>query len=280
MKYLKHITLALIILTTSCTDVIDVDLQTEAPKLVIEASIDWEKGTEGNNQTIKLSTSKPYFDTTSNTAVTGALVKVVNDLDLTEYVFTDQNNGTYTTNNFVPVIGQSYSLEVVYGGETYLAQETLMPVVDIEEVNQSLEGGFNDEALEVNIYFQDPADEENFYLLKFHEQGDLLVDLEEESDEFTNGNLLSDFYEKENDEDTNQKEFEAGDVVDIWLYGISKQYHNYMRLFIEQYYSGEDPFATAPVELRGNCVNITKPDNYAYGYFRLTQVVKTSYTFE
>ena len=32
--------------------------------------------------------------------------------------------------------------------------------------------------------------------------------------------------------------------------------------------------------VKGNCVNEENPDDYAFGYFRLTEVVKTSYTFE
>ena len=47
---------------TSCTDVIDVDVPTAPPRLVIEASIDWQKGTSGNFQRVRLSTSTPFFE--------------------------------------------------------------------------------------------------------------------------------------------------------------------------------------------------------------------------
>ena len=88
------------------------------------------------------------------------------------------------------------------------------------------------------------------------------------------------FYEKEEDEDINQEEFEVGDVVDINFYGISETYHNYIQLLIEQYESTGDPFSSVPVVLKGNCTNPSNPDNFALGYFRLTQVVKASYTFQ
>ena len=278
--YFKSIIAIVTIIFTSCTDVVDVEVPTAAPRLVIEASIDWEKGTLGNEQTIKLSESTPYFDSTTTSIVIGASVKITNDSDNTEFIFADQNNGEYTNTNFIPVLNQSYTLEVVYENETYIAKETLTSVVDIAEITQSREGGFNSDALEVNVYFNDPPDEENFYLFRFQEEGDLLPELEDYSDEFTNGNLVTNFYEKEDDEDINQEEFEAGDVVYINLYGISEQYYNYMSLLLEQYYSVGDPFSTTPVALRGNCVNTTNPDNYGLGYFRLTEVVKTSYTFE
>ena len=280
MTLIKITTLITIsILLFSCTDVVDVEVQDAAPRLVIEASIDWTKGSQGNQQTIKLSTSTPYFDANTTAIVTGASVKVSNDGDGSVFIFTDQNNGDYTTNSFVPVLDQSYTLEVIYNNETYIAHEKLTPVVAIEDVYQSTESGFNDEALEVNIEFNDPADIENFYLVNFKVQGDLFPILYDISDEFTDGNLMKVFYEREEDEDINQVEFEPGDFVDIKLYGISEQYYNYMSLLISQYESGGDPFSTTPVAIKGNCINQTQKDNYAFGYFRLTEVEETDYTF-
>lgn len=278
--YIKGLLVLITTALTSCSDVIEVDVPIAEPRLVIEASIDWEKGTSGSEQTIKLSTSTPYFNSNENNAVTGAQVKISNDTDNSEFVFTDMNDGTYAISNFIPIENQNYTLEVVYNGETYIAKETLIPVVDINEVYQSLDGGFDDEVLEVNVDFIDPIDEENYYFFKFKEQEDLLPELLDISDEFTNGNKMNVFYEKEEDDDINQEEFEVGDIANIEFYGVSEQYSNYIRLLIEQYESVGDPFSTIPVALRGNCTNPDNPDNYAYGYFRLSQVVKTSYTFQ
>jgi hypothetical protein len=277
--YLRLAVAALIVIFTSCTDVIDLEVQTAPTRLTIEASLDWEKGTLGNVQTIKLCTSTPYYDNTTVTAVSGAAVKVTNNTDGSEFVFEDMNNGEYTTSSFVPVIGESYTLQVLYKGETYAATETLMSVVDISELSQSREDGFDDEVMEINIAFMDPQSEENYYLIKLKERGDLLVELFDVEDEFANGNEITLFYEKQEDKDTNTKEFETGDIVDVELLGISKAYYDYIGILISQS-EPSGPFGTTPVALRGNCANLTKPDNYAFGYFRLTEVVKKSYTFE
>tara|TARA_R110002167_G_scaffold54785_10_gene156061 strand:- start:1020 stop:1865 length:846 start_codon:yes stop_codon:yes gene_type:complete len=278
--YIQIVSLILAIFTTSCEDVIDVDVQSAPTRLTIEASLDWEKGTSGNEQTIKLSTSAAYFDTTSNTAAIGAFVKVTNDSDGSVFIFEDRNNGEYTTTSFIPIINQSYTLEVSYNSETYKATETLTPVVDITELNQSATQGFNDEDLEVNVIFTDPVEEKNFYLFKFHKQGELLPVLEDGDDEFVNGNEISWYFEKEEDSDTDKIEaFVPGDIVNISFYGISEQYYNYIRIIIEQS-EGAGLFSTTPVAVKGNCLNLTNTNNPAYGYFRLTQVVKASYTFE
>lgn len=266
------------LLFVSCTDVIDVDVPEAESRLVIEASIDWEKGTTGNNQVVKLSKSTPFFDQEFVPAL-GASVIITNDNDGTAFLFVDQNNGSYTTSNFMPQIGQPYTLEVIYDSETYTANETLTSVVDIDDIYQSTDKGLSD-VLEINLDFQDPANEENYYFLKIQEQADALPTLFDLEDEFVDGNLINVFNERDEDEDINQEEYQIGDIVDIKFYGISKDYFEYISLLIAQYDALDNPFGTTPVPLKGNCINQANPDNYAFGYFRVTEVVKTSYTFQ
>ncbi len=64
-------------LLVGCEDVVDVDLNTAPPKLVIEASINWQKGTSGNQQRIKLTTTTDYFST-NIPKVSGAIVTITN----------------------------------------------------------------------------------------------------------------------------------------------------------------------------------------------------------
>ena len=71
---------------------------------------------------------------------------------------------------------------------------------------------------------------------------------------------------------------EAGDIVDIEMIGISRDYYDYIKIIAEQL-GGVGIFETTPVAVRGNCVNETDPDRYAFGYFRVTEVDKASYTF-
>ena len=278
--YFRTIGMALILILTACEDQIDVPVQTAPTRLTVEASLDWEKGTAGSEQSIRLSNSTPFFDTTTNTAVTGASVQVTNNSSGTVFVFSDQNNGEYTTSEFVPIIGQSYTLEITHNGETYTATETLNAIVDITELTQSTEEGFDEDDLEVRVIFTDPVEEGNRYLFKFRKRGELLPDLEEFDDEFVNGNEIDWWYEIEEDDSTDEIEaFVAGDIVDIELYAISEPYNDYIRILINQS-GGVGIFDTTPVALKGNCINLTNQKNYAHGYFRLTQLIKTSYTFE
>lgn len=279
-NYIYPLLLTMLLSILSCTEVIDIEVPEESPRLVIEASMDWFKGTEGNEQLIKLSMSTPYFDNLIETPVKGAMVKVINDSDKTEFMFNDQNDGNYTTTDFIPVMGQSYTLEIIHDNERYLASETMTPVTEITSVYQSRENGFDKDALEVNIEFNDPKNIENHYLSKFQRRGDLFQTLFEVKDEFTDGNKMSIFYEKLDNDDSGETEFEPGDIVDIYLHGLSEQYYNYIKLLREQSSVAGGPFSTTPAEIKGNCINTTSPENYAFGYFRLTEVDKKVYQFE
>ena len=280
MKYLYKYTLAFALISLyACTDVIDVEVPEALPRLVIEASIDWEKGTIGNEQNIRLSLSTPYFDSEEIVPANGALVTVTNTTTNESFTFNDQGNGNYATTLFIPRLNNEYTLEVQYDNETYIAHETLTSVVSIDAIYQTTENGFDPDALEVNVDFVDPENIKNFYLMKFKRHGDLLPDIFELTDEFVDGNEISIFYERLEDETINQVEFEPGDVIDIYFYGISEQYFKFMQLLISQSNPG-GPFGTTPATIRGNCTNPTNPDKYAFGYFRVTEAVVDSYTFE
>jgi len=262
--------------STSCTDVVEVEVQNGPERLVVEASLDWEKGTAGSEQTIRLRKSTPFFDTNTSEAVVGASVVVTNDTNGDRFEFVDQNDGAYQTTSFIPVLGQSYSLRIVYNDEVYTASETMTPVTEITNVFQDTEDGFDDEILEVHVIFTDPPEEGNNYLFRFQRVGDLLPDLEVTDDEFVNGNEIDWWYEIEEDDDI--LPFAPGDEVAIEMLGISRDYFDYVSILIDQL-GGVGLFDATPVAVRGNCINETNADNFAFGYFRLTEVVRTSYTF-
>ena len=62
MRKIVYFLTMIFLALTSCEDVIDVELPTQDTQLVIEASINREKGTAGNIQEIKLSLTAPFFE--------------------------------------------------------------------------------------------------------------------------------------------------------------------------------------------------------------------------
>jgi Domain of unknown function (DUF4249) len=257
---------------TSCEDVIDVDLNTASPKLVIDASIKWQKGTIGNEQTIKLSTTTGYYENTIP-AVTGAIV-FITDSNLIQYDFNeDIGTGNYICTNFNPIIDETYILTVIHDGQTYTATETLISSPTIDSVAQNNEGGFTGEDIEVKFFFQDNGLQDNFYLIQFNTSFLSLPEYDVVDDEFFQGNQMFGLYFNEDLEATNELTFT--------LHGISERYYNYMNVLLGVAgNNGGSPFQTPPATVRGNIVNQTNFNNYALGYFRLSEIDTMSYTVQ
>ena len=120
---------------TSCEEVVDVDLDTAPPKLVIEAAITWEKGTSGKQQVIRLTSTTGYFEDVIP-AVSNAVIYVTNSKNQ-KFNFVEFNNtGSYICPNFKPEINEEYTLTVINKGNTYTASETLKSVAPITRIEQ------------------------------------------------------------------------------------------------------------------------------------------------
>jgi hypothetical protein len=273
MKNLLHIfAIILVVSTSSCEDVVNVDLTTAAPKLVINGSLEWQKGTIGNEQKIKLSTTTGFYDTTIPT-VSGALVFVTNSDNVT-FNFTEEvpGSGVYLCHDFVPELNKTYVLTVILNGETYNATETLESVSPITNITQNDEGGFTGKDIEIKTFFNDPAVATNYYLFKYKNNTSAIPSYEVNDDEFFQGNEFFGYYSDD--------KINSGDNLDITIYGVSKRYFEYMNKLILIAQGSGGPFSTPPATVRGNITNKTHPDNYALGYFNVSETDFRNYVIQ
>jgi hypothetical protein len=268
----KHLIVSFCFFILSCTKVVEVDLETAEPKLVIDASIDWVKGTTGNEQKIKLSTTTGYYSETFPT-VSGADIVITNSANIVFRFIESSNAGEYICSSFQPAIDETYTLKVVLNGETYTATETCIGVPNIESnIAQDNGGGFGGDQVEITYYYQDNGNEENHYLHRILSPVSTYPDYKAKDDEKSQGNLMQEYF---SDED-----LKAGDLVNIRLYGISKRYYDYFRKLLAASGANNGPFQTAPGSVRGNIINETHFENFAYGYFRLSEVDVKDYTIK
>ena len=265
---IRFLILFLFPLFLSCEEVVEVELQENTPRLVIEASLLWEKGTPGNDQIIRLSLTAPFFEDELPPA-TGAAV-IVYDQDGREFKFEEIAPGIYRNEQFITSFNTIYELVIEYNSETYTATEEFTPTPSLEFVEQRSDGGFGGDETELRVFFNDPPEVDNYYLFRFlHE--DLSIQIYE--DEFTNGNLTFAYFTNDH--------LEPGDEVWFEIQGISRRFYEYM--FILRSQSGNNgggPFQTQPTTVRGNVVNTTNPGNFAFGFFRLSETDYLSYIIE
>ena len=274
MKNFKYIALLFVAaFFASCEEVIDVDLNTAAPRLVIDASINWIKGTDGSQQTIRLTTTTGYYQS-EVPVVSGATVFVTNSTG-TVFNFTEElGTGNYNCTDFLPQIGETYVLTVLHDGQTYTATDKLYATPDITYTVQDDEGGFLNEDIEVRFFYQDNGAEDNWYMYRFDTEVMPYPDYDAIDDQFFQGNEMFGIFSHE--------DLDHGDVLGIRLYGISQRYYNYMEQLIEiaEGGAGSGPFQTVPANVRGNIVNQTTESKYALGYFRLGEVDTLDYTIQ
>lgn len=258
---------------SSCEEVIDVNLNTAKPRLVIDAALKWEKGTDGSVQTIKLSTTTGYFDEIVPT-VSGATVFVTNS---TEEVFdffeNSTNSGQYICTNFTPVLNETYTLTVIQNGTTYNATNKLVAVPAIDKIEQKDDGGFGGGNIEIKVFYTDDGLTDDFYLFRTKLSTYGIPQYSVSSDEFYQGNQIFGIYSNE--------DLKPGKTVDFTLSTISQGYFNYMQVLLSIAGSaGGGPFQSAPATVRGNIVNTTDVENYALGYFSISETTSTIYTIQ
>lgn len=242
----------------SCEEVVDVDLQVSEPRLVVEASIFLDKEEPSSTQIIRLTTTAPFFDDEVPPAA-GAKV-LVYDGNGNEYLFFEIDPGLYRTQSFIPEFNVTYFLEILYEGQKYTASETLMPAPKLENVEQNNTGGFSGEDIELRVYYTDFPEPGNYYLFRFlHED----LSLQIYDDTFTNGNRTFAFFSDAN--------LVTGEEVNFEIQGMSRRFYEYMFILRSQAGTAGGPFQTQPTIVRGNLINTTDTDNFALGYFRLSE---------
>jgi len=250
-----------------CEQVVHVNLDTLAPKLVVDASIDWEKGTSGNRQTIKLTTTTSYYQG-ETPAVTGATVVVT--AGSKTFTFAEvPGRGEYVCTDFEPAMGETYVLAISYNGQNYTAEETLISTPALGRIEQTTDAGFDGDEIEVKYYFKDDGSKDDYYMTGVTAPFVKFPVYAVDSDERSQGNEM---YFSFGHEDT-----AAGDELIIRLYGISSRYFSYMSRLLEATATG-GPFPTKPAGVRGNIINQTDKANYALGYFRVSEVSTVNYT--
>lgn len=250
----------------SCTKIIDIDLPTSDPRLVVEGSFDFDENDTINSMYVKLSLTASYFST-QIPVVNDATVLVENQNAEKFTLEALGENGIYFTNEIVtPAEGDQFKLIVLYDGDIYEAIETYSITPTIEKIEQRREKYFDKPLYTVSIFYQDVPKENNLlnYYYLMIEGNEVRPQLRVLSNEFTKGSLMESMYIS--DEDT-----KPGDTIRINLAQISRNYYDYMITLIGSIDNGGGPYQVPSGKVIGNVKNVTTPEKEALGYFRIAQ---------
>ena len=150
--------LLLSVIGFACQKVIDVDLNSAAPQIVIEGNISDSPG--------------PYYVTLSKTInfdqpntfppVTGAHV-VISDIVGNSELLTEASPGTYRTSVIQGTPGRTYTLDVTSEGKEYIATSTMPAPVNIDSLTLDYIVNGPDRYWAFKVDFKDPAGVKNYY---------------------------------------------------------------------------------------------------------------------
>lgn len=264
MKNIKIIILLFIVLFTNCEKVIDVDVPSIEPKLIIDASFEvlFDENPVVANTTVKLSLSADYFEDTIPPAL-NASVFLTNLSDNTIINFSDENeDGNYEPIiSFIPADDVEYELTIIYDNETYKGKATKVKSTPFTEIIQGDDTLFSGDEIELKISFTDNVTTDNYYLFNIDTYNFITIE-----DRFFNGTdyNFSYFYEDEN--------IEFPKNITLTMSGMTKEYYTYFEILVSQGgQEGGGPFQAIPSSLLGNIINKTNEENFPLGYFHISE---------
>jgi len=186
----------------------------------------------------------------------------------TDFPFTLVDTGLYENINLNIQDGESYTLTIIDGDDTYTANQNFISTVPYTRVEQTEVSGIDD-LTEIAGFFNDPISEENYYLFEYIDINNIELDIID--DEFSNGNeALTAFF---------IEDLIVGTEITLSIRGIDRRGFTFYDTLIQQ--TDDDssgPFDTQPATVRGNIINITNPENFPFGYFRVSQKFEIKYT--
>lgn len=274
-KKLSLTIIAMSLLIVSCTERIDIDLDSTYTRCVVYG----EFTTDTTAHWVSVTRTGDYYQNLPPSAVSNAVVSITDGENVFMLTEDADNPGLYfTANSVFGEVGKVYTLHVeevdlLNDGNltSYQAVSELKPVASPDSVKVVYQSIWD--AWLVNVYAQDPPDTEDYYKFLVYQNGtlhsDSLLDIQYTDDAFFNGNYtngISVYFVDGESEDT----FLPGDSITVEFCGITQDYYKYL---IEAQVSARPSvplFSGPPANPRTNLTN------GAVGYFAAYSVSRAS----
>jgi hypothetical protein len=273
-------------LLSSCEDVVRVNLNESAAILTIDAFINQDIA----KQTIRISTTAPYFQNQVTPPVGGAIVTVTNTTSNRVFTFADRGNGNYeyTSPNGTPIgrVGDNYVLAVRYNGEDYISQCTSNRTATIDSIvyqfeevptsNTNAKSGYYAE-----FYGFDAKGKVDFYWGRGYRNGvfnsnpnevNYIADATRNYAPGVQGSDGLPFIAPVRDRMTNPLDpYQVGDSAVVELWSINEETYDFLRQAETQMTNG-GLFARIPENVRTNITPRNNAANKVLGWFCVSEI--------
>lgn len=181
--YFALISLSIILATQiSCEKVIDLDLNSDNPKYVIEGFVN----KDSTIHTVKITRTLNFDENTAFPTVDNAVVTITDNLGNTT-TLNLVSPGIYQTTNYLGVEGRTYTLTVTVDGKTFTSSSTMPQQVPIDSLTlQEFSFGPNP-IFSIVANRKDPLGIKNYYHFNLYKNGILQNGIFLQDDQFADG---------------------------------------------------------------------------------------------
>ncbi|WP_431121649.1 DUF4249 family protein [Flagellimonas flava] len=259
----------------SCEEVIDVEVPSEEPRLIVDALVRVDPTSNIVDIEVEVGLTDAFF---GEIPVTN-----LKQITLAGGVLVDYDNpgsgiykGTRSAENLKAseelLLQLEWEDKLYYGSTTYASS---VPIDDLRIGSNTL---FDDDETEIIITITDDPNRNNFYVVDLDFGNFITLD-----DQFFQGQQFSFSYFYD-------EKFESGQEITVSVLGADQAFYNYMNLLIEQTEDDLGVFETPTATLRGNIFDVTELDNidffdnvnipseFLLGYFAVVEEYKQSIT--
>ena len=289
MKYLKYTLLLPILLVIACEDVITVELDEADPIFVVDAWIN----NLSENQEIRLSWSKPYFDSLTRTPISEAEVMVTN-ANGDNFEFVHINDGLFRLDPNSPRIDEidmTWNLEIIHNNITYTSTTVQNDVPPIDSIVQEFRENevFADDGIFCTFISRDLRGVGDTYWIKSF-KNDMFLNRPQEINIAFDGGLDAgpDFDElifiqpikeliNESDENFVPIAWEPGESIRVEIHSMSQAAYSYMEILRDQLLNSNNGIFAEPLaNTRGNVTSSSGDE--VLGIFNVASVSTLSDT--
>lgn len=254
--------ISLFIVLTSCEEIVEIDLKTTDPKIVIDASI-----SEDTECIVILTKTQAFQNNDFPEFIPGAVVSITDNLGNSEILKESSHQYGIYYSTMKGEVGRTYRLEVQAEENMYEATATIPPKVAIEDIYIFGVRIGKEYWYSPCVVYHDPAHTSNYYnaVLSINDKQMQTVYLED--DEFRNGRKIRQilFYNKEDNDDESLK---YGDMIGVELQTLDYGIYNFYKTLLS--------FATGRIanpitNIRGGALGCFKAYNTDYSNIIITE---------
>jgi hypothetical protein len=278
MKRLIYIIVSLLIITASCTERIEIELDETYTRLVVYGTIT----TDTTRHYVELSKTTSYYYNEAPPMISGAEVSI-SDSEGNRVVLTEVAPGKYATpDDYYAVAGRTYTLDVqlqeeVNGFKSYTASSLAKEIYPIDSIGLMYQPDWGEKGFyEVTCYYQDPTTRD-FYMFNIFKNGDMLTDTISNrfitNDDFYNGNYTNGIGVGYLDQANEREELKPGDTITFQACSITEDYFNFIWTLQQETGFSTPLFSGPPANVKSNV------SNGAAGFFAAYGVAYSSTVF-